>query len=255
VGWITGEDDGAGVGLTDGCAVVGLSVVGSLVVGLADGGFTGDVDGACVGFADGCEVVGSLVVGLDVGWLNGDAEGAREGLAVGCAVVGSFVVGLADGGFTGDADGAGVVSKEGSIEGLAVGSKVVGFVLGLPGVTVEGCVVGAFDDDIDGPSIGASEVTCIVGFAVSLKSRISKSFDILNIFRGITLCCSSIVLTNSVDECSLLTPPPSVRLTFVLLDEFAANAAAGKRQNPVQTFIIKVVASLRTWNVEAARYY
>ncbi len=57
MGWITGEDDGAGVGLTDGCAVVGLSVVGSLVVGLADGGFTGDADGASVGLADGFLVV------------------------------------------------------------------------------------------------------------------------------------------------------------------------------------------------------
>ena len=83
------------------------------------------------------------------------------------------------------------------------------------------------------------------------KSTISISFDILNSFRGINSCCSSIALINSADEySSLLTPPFSVRLTLLVFLEFAANAAAGKRPSPAQTFIIikVVVVSLKYYH-------
>ena len=82
----------------------------------------------------------------------------------------------------------------------------------------------------------------------------SLSLDILkNSSRGIDSCCCSIKLSKPAEDeeyCSSFKLPlffDSVLLTFVILDDFSANAAAVIKQlRPIQTFIILYIESFRS---------
>jgi hypothetical protein len=116
---VVGASVGAGVGLTEGKAVVGVSV-GAGAVGRGEGATDGRSVGVLVGASVGALL--GVTVGASVGALLGDTVGrlvgdAVVGASVGVRVLGATVGLIVGGGFVGARVGIGVV-------GLGEGARV-----------------------------------------------------------------------------------------------------------------------------------